>query len=243
MQKNGVSVEQRLQEALGELLGEPVEVIGASRTDAGVHALGNVAVFDTASRIPADKFAIAINHFLPEDIRIVKSEEVKPEFHPRYCESIKTYEYNVFLSAMPVPQKRSFSYHVYRPVDVEKMRSLAKLLEGTHDFSAFCSAGSQVQTKVRTIYGIQITEKPFEEEYAGNVPGLEGSRELRIRVCGNGFLYNMVRIVAGTLLEAGMGRRTLESVRQALETGRRELAGPTAPANGLTLIKIEYKQP
>jgi tRNA pseudouridine38-40 synthase len=120
------------------------------------------------------------------------------------------------------------------------MRRTAKILEGTHDFSAFCSAGSQVKTKVRTVYQIEIMEKPLYADNGLEIPGLENSCELRIRVSGNGFLYNMVRIIAGTLLEAGMGRRTAETVREALETGKRELAGPTAPAKGLTLIKIDY---
>jgi tRNA pseudouridine38-40 synthase len=129
---------------------------------------------------------------------------------------------------------------VYRLPDVEYMRRTAKILEGTHDFSAFCSAGSQVKTKVRTVYQIEIMEKTLYADNGLEIPGLEKSRELRIRVSGNGFLYNMVRIIAGTLLEIGMGRRTAETVREALETGKRELAGPTAPAKGLTLIKIDY---
>jgi tRNA pseudouridine38-40 synthase len=243
IQNNGVTVEQRLLEALQQLLKEPVEVIGASRTDSGVHALGNVAVFDTDSRIPPEKFAIALNHYLPEDIRIVMSEEVDPKFHPRYCESVKTYEYSVLLSAIAIPQKLRCSHHVYQTLDLEKMRMLAKLFVGTHDFSAFCSAGSQVRTKTRTVYRVEIEENPLYTEAGENIPGLENSRELRIRISGNGFLYNMVRIIAGTLLEVGMGRRTVETVRQALETGKRELAGATAPAKGLTLIKIDYTQP
>lgn len=240
IQNNGVTIEQRLSEALYALLGRKTELIGASRTDAGVHALGNVAVFDTESRIPADKFAIALNHWLPVDIRILHSEEVPSGFHPRFCESSKTYEYSILAAKIPIPMKTRYSCHVYQPLDVGSMRLAAKEIEGTHDFSAFCSAGSQVKDKVRTVSGIRIREQSLEDLWGVVLPGEPGGRELKIRVSGNGFLYNMVRIIAGTLLEAGMGRRTAESVREALETGERSMAGPTAPAHGLTLLEIKY---
>lgn len=234
IQKNAVTVEAALTEALSELLREPVEVIGASRTDAGVHAMGNVAVFDTETRIPADKIAIALNRFLPEDIRVLKSEETEPGFHPRYCESEKTYEYRIANTPIQIPVLQRYSYHVYHDLNVEKMRKAAAALVGTHDFSAFCSAGSQVQDKVRTVYEIDIRQNP--------IASVNGGREIVLRVRGNGFLYNMVRIIAGTLIEVGIGRRSVASVAEAVETGERGKAGPTAPAQGLSLLGIEYNQ-
>ena len=230
IQKNGVTIEGELTRGLRELLGEEVEVIGASRTDSGVHALGNIAAFDTESRIPADKFAAALNGYLPEDIRVQHSDEVSPDYHPRYQKTEKTYEYTILNTRSALPIWQRYSYHVYQELDVEAMREAAKMLEGEHDFSAFCSAGSQVKSKVRTIYEVSVHE---EEISTGN-----GGRLLRIRVRGNGFLYNMVRIIAGTLVEVGMGRRTVESIRLALETGDRQKAGPTAPPQGLMLVEI-----
>lgn len=242
IQNNGVTVEQRLSEALLALLGTETELIGASRTDAGVHAMGNVAVFDTDSRIPPEKFAVALNHYLPEDIRILHSQKVRNDFHPRHCDSKKTYEYTILAAATELPIRSRYSYHVYRHLDVEKMRQAAKMLEGTHDFSAFCSAGSQVTDKVRTIYNIDVNEVPFSERWGDSLFGILEGREIRIRVSGSGFLYNMVRIIAGTLIEAGQGSRTADSIREALETGDRSLAGPTAPAPGLMLLGIQYPE-
>lgn len=240
IQNNGVTVEQRLLEALVALLGTEIELIGASRTDAGVHAMGNVAVFDTDSHIPPEKFAVALNHYLPEDIRILHSQEVKSDFHPRHCDSIKTYEYTILAAQIEIPIFSRYSYHVYRSLDVEKMRMAAKMLEGTHDFSAFCSAGSQVKDKVRTIYNINIKEVPFSDRWGNKLSGILEGGEVRIRVSGNGFLYNMVRIIAGTLIEVGQGSRAADSIREALESGDRSLAGPTAPAQGLMLLGIQY---
>lgn len=227
IQKNAITVEEILQQALCDLLQEPIELVGASRTDAGVHARGNVAVFDTHTRIPAEKIAIAVNQRLPEDIRVMQSEEVEEQFHPRYAESEKTYEYHISNVPIQLPTRRLYSYFVYLPLDVEKMQEAAKLFVGEHDFAGFCSAKSQVQTTVRTIYDCQVEK--------------EGD-EICIRVRGNGFLYNMVRIIAGTLVEVGLGRRKLSTVSQAIEKADRSLAGPTAPPEGLTLIKIEYQK-
>ena len=233
IQESAITIEGELTRALRELLREDVEVIGASRTDSGVHALGNVAVFDTDARIPPEKIAIALNHHLPEDIRVQRSEEVEADFHPRHCNSIKTYEYTICATKMAVPVLRNYAYHVYHELNVEKMRDAARKLEGIHDFSAFCSAGSPVENKVRRIIAADVSEEPIEW---GN-----GGRLVRIRVSGNGFLYNMVRIIAGTLIEIGMGRQSLESVERALETGSRQAAGPTAPPQGLMLLGIDFQ--
>lgn len=233
IQDNAVTVEEVLAKALFALLGKSVELIGASRTDAGVHALGNVAVFDTETRIPPEKIAIALNHFLPEDIRVLKSEETPFDFHPRYCDSEKTYEYRIVNTPIQIPLLQRYSHHVYHDLNVSDMQRAAKMLMGTHDFSAFCSAGSQVKSKVRTIYELDIRQNP--------IVSVNGGREIVLRVRGNGFLYNMVRIIAGTLIEVGIGRRSADSVEEAVRTGERSKAGPTAPAQGLVLVGIEYR--
>lgn len=224
-QDNGVTVEGELNRCLEDLLGKPVQVIGASRTDAGVHALGNVAVFDTDSRMPAEKFSYALNQRLPEDIRVQLSEEVELDWHPRHCESRKTYEYRIYRAEFPMPVRRLYTYFTYHPLDADRMRQAAAFLEGEHDFKSFCQAGTQVESTVRTIHFLEIVEE---------------GRELVIRVCGNGFLYNMVRIIVGTLMEVGQGKREPESMKTVLEAKDRGAAGPTAPAQGLTLVRYEF---
>ncbi len=225
IQNNGITIESELNRCLTDLFGETIQVIGASRTDSGVHALGNVAVFDTDSRMPAEKVSYALNQRLPEDIRIQKSEEVPLDWHPRHCESRKTYEYRIYRGEFPMPVKRLYSYFTYHPLNAEQMRQAAKYLEGEHDFKSFCQAGAQVETTVRTVYSVEVEEQ---------------DADLVIRVCGNGFLYNMVRIIAGTLMEVGQGKRTPESMQDILAACDRSAAGPTAPANGLMLMKYEF---
>lgn len=227
VQDNGRTIESELNRCLSELLGERIRVIGASRTDAGVHALCNVAVFDTESRMPAEKVSYALNQRLPEDIRVRKSEEVEADWHPRRCESRKTYEYRIYRGEFPMPVKRLYSYFTYHDLDVESMRRGAAFLEGEHDFRSFCQTGSQAESTVRTVYSVEVEEQ---------------GEELVIRVCGNGFLYNMVRIIAGTLLEVGRGRRRPEDVAAVLKAADRSAAGPTAPAHGLTLVKYEFSE-
>ncbi len=227
IQQNGITIESELNRCLTDLLQEPIQVIGASRTDAGVHALGNVAVFDTVSPIPAEKISYALNQRLPEDIRIQKSEEVAPDWHPRYCESKKTYEYRIYRGEFPMPVKRLYSHFTYNHLDVEAMRAAATYLVGKHDFKSFCQTGAQVESTVRTIYICEVEE--------------QGS-DLVIRVCGNGFLYNMVRIIAGTLMEVGQGRMQPEDMPKILAACDRGAAGPTAPAKGLMLYKYEIME-
>ena len=228
LQPNGVTIEEVLNRALSDLLGEEIKVIGASRTDSGVHALGNVAVFDTETRIPAEKLSYALNTRLPEDIRIQSSEEVDGDFHPRHCDSVKTYEYRIWNHSFANPTERLYSKFCYYALDVAKMQKAANYLVGTHDFASFCSAGSQATTTVRTITGLTCERDP--EEF----------RRIRIRVRGTGFLYNMVRIISGTLLEIGMGLREPEEMQEILEACDRSKAGPTAEAQGLTLIGITF---
>lgn len=225
VQNNGVTIESELNRCLTDLLREPIEVIGASRTDAGVHALGNIAVFDTINPMPAEKISYALNQRLPEDIRIQRSEEVDGDWHPRYCDSRKTYEYRIYRNEFPMPVKRLYSYFTYRPLDVQRMQEAAAYLVGEHDFKSFCQTGAQVQSTVRTILSLEVEEQ---------------GAEIVIRVCGNGFLYNMVRIIAGTLMEVGQGKRKPEDMKQILAARERSAAGPTAPAHGLMLIKYEF---
>ncbi len=230
IQDNVTTVEGELTGALRTWLQEDVVLIGASRTDSGVHALGNIAVFDTESRIPAERFAIGVNHYLPDDIRVQRSDEVAADYHPRYRQTEKTYEYTVLNTKIALPVYDRYAYHVYHAMDISAMREAAALFVGEHDFSAFCSAGSQVKSKVRTIYEFSLREEPLS--------GCNGGSLIRLRVRGNGFLYNMVRILAGTLLEIGQGRRSLKDVGEALTTGERGKAGPTAPPQGLMLMEI-----
>lgn len=225
LQKNAVTIEQKLNEALTDLLGEEIVVTGASRTDAGVHSLGNVCVFDTETRIPAEKICYALNARLPEDIVVQDSCEVASDFHPRAGKSSKTYEYRVLNRTLPDPTRRRDTYFYHYGLDVEAMAKAASFLEGEHDFKSFCSVHAQVETTVRTIYSCTVTK---DEDV------------IRIRVTGNGFLYNMVRIIAGTLIEVGAGKRQPEEIIDMLEKADRCAAGPTAPAHGLTMIGIEY---
>ena len=225
IQPNGITIEGVLNEKLSELLKEDISVIGASRTDSGVHALCNVAVFDTYSPIPGEKMSYALNQRLPEDIRIVASKEVAEDFHPRHCESRKTYEYHIVNAPFPNPMKRLYCHFTYFPCNLEEMQKAATYLVGEHDFKSFCTVGAQVESTVRTITDLQV----FSVE-----------DEIVIRVTGTGFLYNMVRIIAGTLLDVGYGRRSAEEIPSILEAKDRQAAGPTAPAQGLRLVKYEF---
>ena len=226
VQDNGITIEEVLNRTISELVQEDIKVIGASRTDAGVHACGNVAVFDTESRIPGDKFSFALNQRLPEDIRIQESYEVDADFHPRYADTVKTYEYNILNRRFELPSKRLYAAFCYYPMDIERMNQAAAYLVGEHDFKSFCSAGAQVQTTVRTIYAVNVTKD---------------ADMVHIRITGNGFLYNMVRIIAGTLMQVGTGLMGPEQVKEILEARDRSKAGPTAVAKGLTLVEIRYE--
>jgi len=226
IQPNGITIESELKRCLEELFKEPIEVIGASRTDSGVHALGNIAIFDTSARMPAEKIAYALNQRLPEDIRIQRSEEVAPDWHPRHAACRKTYEYRIYRARFPMPVKRLYTLFTYHELDVEAMQRAASLLEGEHDFQSFCQVGAQVLSTVRIIYKAEVEAQ---------------GEDLVIRICGNGFLYNMVRIIAGTLLEIGRRKRSPEDIITILEAKNRQAAGPTAPPQGLTLIKYEYE--
>jgi tRNA pseudouridine38-40 synthase len=226
VQPNGVTVQEVLNEKLSEFFDQEISVVGASRTDAGVHALCNVCAFDVETRMPAEKIAFALNQTLPDDISVVDSCEVDADFHPRFRKGKKTYEYHILNRTFPDPTRRLYSLFYHRPLDYEAMNRAAAYLVGEHDFTTFSSIHAQTNTYVRRVYDCHVTR--------------DENDMITIHIEGNGFLYNMVRIIAGTLIEVGWGKRTPESVGEILEAKDRALAGPTAPPEGLTLVQIEY---
>lgn len=226
VQPNGETIEGVLNRELSSLLGEDIKVTGASRTDSGVHSLGNVAVFDTDTRIPPEKISYALNIRLPEDIVVQDSCEVAPDFHPRHCNSRKTYEYRILNRRFAMPTRRLDTYFYHRLLDVERMQQAARYLKGTHDFKSFCSVNTVVEDTVRTIYTLQVIK--------------DADDIITIRVQGSGFLYNMVRILAGTLIQVGIGAMEPEQMTEILEAKDRSASGPTAPAQGLTMMGIEF---
>ena len=254
IQPNKETIEGVLNRELSRLLNEEIKVVGASRTDSGVHAEGAVCVFDTESKIPGDKFSYAINQKLPEDIRIRNSKEVDITFHPRRVNSRKTYRYRIRHDEFPNPLDARYSYHVYTKLDIEAMRKACEFIKGKHDFKSFCSVHTDVDTTVRTVYDVHIDVTPDKKllQMSGLMKSAGESGTMRsggesaagrirpeiidIYVTGNGFLYNMVRIIAGTLIEVGQGKIKPEEIPAIIEACDREKAGPTAPAKGLTLI-------
>lgn len=227
LQPGKPTIEAEINKALSGLLGEEITVIGASRTDSGVHAFGNVAVFDTDSAIPADKICLAVNQRLPKDIRVQSSIEVPADFHPRRVTSRKTYEYRILNRRISLPTERLYTSHIYYTLNLALMQKAASYLIGEHDFKSFCSVKTQALETVRTIYTLDVVK-------SGDI--------ITISITGSGFLYNMVRIIAGTLLEIGRGAYPPEKMPAILHGCDRSLAGPTAPAEGLTLVKIEYPE-
>ena len=226
IQPNGITIEEKLNKSLQNLTGEEIHIIGASRTDSGVHALGNVAVFDTNSSIPSERFAYALNQRLPEDIVVVRSDEVPLQWHPRHQDEItKTYEYHIYNAKVPNPLKNRYSAFVSFPLNVEQMRKGAEFIRGEHDFASFCNVRTNASDTIRNVYDICITR--------------EGA-DITIRVTGNGFLYNMVRIIAGTLIRVGRGFYEPEKIKEILEAKKHTSEGVTAPPNGLVLVEIVY---
>lgn len=226
VQPNGPSIQSTLQSAIEDLVGEKILLTGASRTDSGVHALGQVAVFDTnKENIPDWKFAMAINQRLPRDIVIQESVDVPLDFHPRYCDTVKTYKYRILNRRMSLPNERLDSYFVPQQLNLDAMKEAAKVLVGKHDFHNFCSMKTTVESTVRTVFSLD-----FEQE----------QDIITMTITGDGFLYNMVRIITGALLKVGFGQKTKEDLLKALESEERIIAGPTAPAHGLTLVEIKY---
>lgn len=220
------TVESELNHALSVLTGEQTSVILASRTDSGVHAEGNVAVFDTEMRMHADRFAFALNDRLPDDLRIRKADEVPAGWHPRKQNCVKTYAYRIYNAKLPDPLVRLYSHFCYYDLDLEKMRTAAACLIGEHDFKSFCSADSQSENTVRTIYSLTLEKE---------------NDMILMRICGSGFLYNMVRIIMGTLMKIGTGLLKPEDMQQILRDRDRRSAGPNASAAGLVLERIAFE--
>lgn len=237
VQPNGKTIEGELNACLSDLLGEEIRVSGASRTDSGVHAFCNLAVFDTEAKMDAAKISYALNQRLPQDIKVRDSRQVGDDFHPRFVPTIKTYEYQIWNDTFPNPLYDRYSHFSYYSLDIEKMQEAAAHLKGEHDFKAFCSAGAQVESTVREITDIKVYQKKMSEFDAVNFGG--SGRMIVIRVSGRGFLYNMVRIIAGTLIDVGRGAIEPSDICSMLESGDRGLAGPTAPAKGLVLSDYE----
>ena len=223
-QNNSPGIQGTIEKAIFDITREEVKITGSGRTDAGVHALGQVANFKINSQIPVDRIPNALNAKLPKDISIVKAEEVDEDFHSRYSAKKKTYRYQIYNSLYRSPIYADISYPVKYDLDIDKMKKEAKSLIGTYDFKGFMSSGSSVTDTVRTIYNIEVSK----------------SEDLIIiEIEGNGFLYNMVRIIAGTLVDIGRGRIT-ENMSTIIKSKSRSMAGHTAPAHGLFLKKVDY---
>lgn len=225
VQPNGITVQQTLQDAVERVTGVRAGLTGCSRTDAGVHADMFCCTMDTASPLRGDKLAAALNAHLPPDIAVYDCRETAPDFHPRYDARGKRYVYRFWNHPSPNPFWRPYSLHVRRPLNVERLSQSAADFLGTHDFSAFCAAGSTVEDRVRTIRLCECTQ--------------EGELVL-FTVEADGFLYNMVRIMVGTLLDMAQGRLTFDAIPAILQSGCRERAGATAPAKGLCLQRVYY---
>ncbi len=228
IQPNGVTIEEKLNDAIHALFGCEIKVTGASRTDAGVHSLGNVCIFDVETKMPAEKISFALNQRLPDDIVVIDSCKVSEDFHPRFSKSRKTYEYRILNRRFPDPTRRLDTHFFHYPLDVGKMQKAADCLIGEHDFKSFASIHMQSETTVRTIYDCHV--KRDENDM------------ITISVTGNGFLYNMVRIIAGTLMKVGSGDIAPEEMQDILKARDRSAAGPTAPAKGLTMIGLVYEE-
>ncbi len=225
-QLNADSVQAQLEKALHTAEKKPIAVTGASRTDAGVHALGQRAHFDTDSRIPAEKYPFVFNTLLPDDISVLAACEVPQSLHARFCAAGKIYTYRIDNARQPSALKHRFYAHVPLPLDEQRMQEAALLLLGEHDFIAFSAAGGQAKTSVRTISRLDV---------------VRDRDDVTLYVEGNGFLYNMVRIIAGTLIAIGQGKMEKGVIMQALNTGDRRLLGTTAPAKGLELTRVYYE--
>jgi len=225
LQAEGRTVQGALEEAIGKASGAASRVTGAGRTDAGVHALGQVAHFDTDSELPADQFLRAVNHWLPKDVSVLDCREAPDGFHARFSAASKLYRYRILRSAVRRPLRDRFAVRVWRSLDVGAMAECAALLVGEHDFASFASEHSAARSSVRRVARSEL---------------IEDGDELHLLIEADGFLYNMVRIVAGTLLAVGRGKMTAGAFAEALEARDRTAAGPTAAARGLALLQVNY---
>ena len=227
VQQNGQSVQSRVQDALEQCTGVRSALTGCSRTDAGVHAKGFVCVFETACGIPTEKMAAALNTFLPDDIAVLRAAQVCESFHPRYSATGKQYTYRILNTPTRRPLSHNRTWHISHSLPCEKMDRICQAFVGTHDFSAFCAAGSSVQDKVRTVHNCSV-------QRVGD--------EVHFTVSADGFLYHMVRIMVGTLVDIALGRLPENAISTALTSGLRCDTGRTAPADGLYLDRVFYRE-
>lgn len=224
-QPNKLNIQGEIERAIEELTGEKINLIASGRTDAGVHALGQIANFKTESNIPIDKFAIAINSKFKKSIVIKNAEEVDERFHSRYSVKEKTYRYTINNSKYGTALYRDMEYHFPIKLNVEKMKEGIKYFEGEHDFSAFKASGTSSKSSVRKIYKTKL---------------YEANDRIYIELTGNGFLYNMIRIIAGTLVDVGLEKIKPEDIKEIIESKDRKKAGKTLPPQGLCLIEVKY---
>ena len=224
-QPKGRTVQETIEKAIFKATNEQIEINGSSRTDSGVHAKCMVANFFTNSTIPSEKFREAINVRLPEDVSIIRSEEVDENFHARYSSKGKTYSYTIINRYERLSLGHQYLYHYRYPLDFNKMEEACKYFLGTHDFKAFMSPGSSIKTTVRTIYELYLKKD---------------GEKIQIFITGNGFLYNMVRIIVGTLLKVGNGKIKPDEIEDIIKEGNRKRAGMCVPAKGLILEKVFY---
>ena len=225
-QPNKLNIQGEIERAIEEITGEKVDLIASGRTDAGVHALAQMANFKTNSNLPVEKYPIALNTKLKKSIRIQKAEEVEEDFHSRYHCKQKTYRYVINNSEQGSSIYRNLEYFVPNKLNVEKMQEAVKYFEGEHEFKAFKASGTSSKSSVRIIYKAKIEK--------------QGDRII-IELTGNGFLYNMVRIIAGTLVDVGLGKIGPDEIPEIIENGERSRAGKTLPPQGLYLVKVEYQ--
>ncbi len=226
VQPNEKTIQLEVESAIKKALKEDIKIVASGRTDSGVSAISHPAHFDTKSKIESEKLAFAINAFLPKDIRVVKTEEVNKNFHARYSKSLKTYEYKIYVSKVKLPLKDEKALQIYTMPNVKLMKKAAKLIKGKHDFKAFMSAKSGVKDTVRTVKKLKIDLN---------------ENEIILSITGEGFLYNMVRIITGTLLDVGYGKKTLKDVEELFITCDRKGAGYLVESKGLLLVGVKYQ--
>ena len=231
-QKNALSVQQVLEETILSTLGVDVRVTASGRTDAGVHAAGQVCHFDSEKiTVPPEKMPDCLNRFLPSDVRIIDGWGTDETFDSNRSAKRKTYCYSLYVAEREMPLKERYAVRIDNAPPLTSLQEIAKLFEGKHDYKAFCASGSSVKTTERTVYEVRVEESMRF-----------GSRDLNIYVTGNGFLYNMVRTMVGTIFAIADGKRTAKDVENAYQTGERSLLGKTMPAKGLTLMQVNYNE-
>ena len=243
-QLNRLSVQEVLEKALEKTFGAKTSATASGRTDAGVHAEGQVVHFDADTSIPVDKIPFAVNTHLPDDVSMLSCQVAPDDFNARFNAKRKTYCYKIYLAKHRRPTLEPTHEHITVPVDIDKIKQACEIIEGTHDFKCFEASGSVIKNTVRTIYSLDVSVADLPclssgEEHR-NQNGAIFDCELCISVTGNGFLYNMVRIIAGTLLYVGIGKLTPDDVRSILESGDRKRAGKTLSAKGLHLVSVVY---